>query len=92
MRPLGPRLSHFWKLQNMLRVTGTDATEAFDQGDLTQKQWAELVETCRGCQWTGGCNRYMERARLAGHQEDAPPQCRNQEALAALRAAHPEVA
>lgn len=92
MRPLGPRISHYWKLQNMLRATGTDAAQAFDQGDLTPERWAQLVETCRGCAWTGGCQDFMTQARLSGQNADAPRQCRNRKALDALRAAYPEVA
>lgn len=92
MRPLGSRISHYWKLQNMMRVTGADAAAAFAAGDLSPETWADMVDTCRGCAWTGGCARYLARMRLNGERRDAPVGCLNRGSLSALRKTYPEVA
>lgn len=89
---LGPRRDHFWKLQNMLRVTGTDAVGAFSQGQLSPEDWAGMVETCRGCNWVTQCSRYMARERLEGRVREAPSDCPNERILTNLRRTYPEVA
>lgn len=91
-RPLGPRNSHYWKLQQMLRVVGADAAAAFDDGELSSEEWAGMVETCRGCDWVAGCSRYMARQRLEGAQDEAPETCPNADILSSLRKSYPEVA
>lgn len=92
MQKLGARTAHYWKLQHMLRATGTDAVSAFDDGALSSEDWAAMVERCRGCQWVRGCRAFVGQQAQKGTVACAPAPCRNHAKLNRLRAAYPEVA
>lgn len=74
MKRLGDRTQHYWLAQRMAKTTGTDLVGAYDAGDLSQDQWAEIIEACRGCDWTEGCERWLAKTESA---DDAPAGCPN---------------
>ncbi|MBR9650993.1 DUF6455 family protein [Thalassovita aquimarina] len=84
MKRLGDRKRHYWLAQRMAQTTGTDLTGAYDAGDLSQQQWAEIVEACRGCDWTESCERWLARHETA---KEAPAGCTNCGAYMEIRQA-----
>lgn len=60
-RPLGDTGVHFWRVQRMARTSGVDPVEAFDQGNMTQQDWVDMVQRCRSCPWVDGCARWLNR-------------------------------
>ena len=82
MTPLGDLRRHFLLVKGMAKATDTDVEGAYAAGRLDQDEWAEMVQACRGCQWTEGCE-----AWLAGGQGAAvaPKPCCNRARLAMLR-------
>lgn len=90
MKPLGEQNLHFWLAQRMAKLTETDLVEAMQAAQLTQEDWAAMVEDCRGCDWTGNCRKFLDQN--AGQTvEAAPDTCRNQERFAALKSAIEEI-
>ncbi|MCB1335186.1 MAG: hypothetical protein KDK26_16440 [Roseivivax sp.] len=81
---LGDETEHFWLAQRMARATGTDLVAAAEEGALTQAQWAEIVHRCRGCEWTCGCERWLD-ATDADQVRAAPETCVNHKRFAVLR-------
>lgn len=65
VRPLGPVNRHYWLALGMAKVTGADLARAMEEGRITQADWAEVVERCRGCGWTEGCQCWLD-ARMDG--------------------------
>ncbi len=85
--PLGDEVAHYWLAQRMARATGTDLVGATADGKLTQEEWSEMVLRCRGCQWTNGCQSWLED--LSAEGERAPPvTCVNHKRFEALHATH----
>ena len=83
LRPLGETRRHFWLAQRMAGLHGLDLAGAGARGDLDQATWAAMVQHCRGCAWTEGCERYLGRGEAA----DALPEgCVNRLRFATLRA------
>ncbi len=82
-RPLGETRRHFWLAQRMARLHDLDLAEAAARGDLDQETWAAMVQCCRGCGWTPGCERFLERGQ---RRDDLPEGCCNRVRLGALRA------
>lgn len=74
MRSLGRVMTHFRLVTRMARATGVDLVGARMSGDLTQDDWAGMVQTCRRCGWTGHC-----RGWLGSHDtaDCAPDTCPN---------------
>ncbi|MCW9042710.1 MAG: DUF6455 family protein [Pseudopelagicola sp.] len=86
MKPLGDTISHFWLAQRMAQATETDLVEAMQVAALTNEDWAEMVQDCRGCDWTRGCKRWLaEQERHAAG--DAPQACLNRDRFLRLKAA-----
>lgn len=81
--PLGDAGAHYWLVQKMAKTCGVDTAEAVRTGDLDQEQWAALVQRCRTCQWTEGCERWL--ARLDHPEAEVPPEgCVNSSILLGL--------
>ncbi len=76
MRPLGDSNIHFWRAQNMARITQVDLVAATACNQLTQDGWAQMVSTCRGCSWDHGCQRWLT-AHRRDQACDAPDTCDN---------------
>lgn len=81
MKPLGKTRAHFWMAQRMARLHGVDLAAAQARGDLEQALWAGMVRRCRGCAWTAGCRRYLDRGTAA---QGLPAACLNRAEFAAL--------
>jgi len=82
MTPLGDPRRHYWLVQGMARATGVDLVRAFEAGRLDQADWAETVERCRACGWSGGCRAWL----AAGRTASVPPRrCCNRARIAMLR-------
>lgn len=86
MKPLGDRNAHFWMVQRMAQVTDTDLVAAMQQAELSQEDWAEMVEQCRGCDWETGCCKYLEsHERADQHEAVAPEPCQNRKRFLQLK-------
>ncbi|WP_435138164.1 DUF6455 family protein [Pseudopelagicola sp. nBUS_19] len=83
---LGDMNVHFWLLQRMAQATKTDLFGSMQRAQLTQEDWAKMVTKCRRCDWTEGCQRWLEL-----HQQSdvvkAPSNCVNKERFWKLRKA-----
>ena len=88
MKPLGDRTEHYWLAQRMAQLTQTDLVAAMAQAELSQEDWAEMVEGCRGCDWETGCGRYLSaHERAAQTEEVAPEPCVNKDRFKRLKTA-----
>lgn len=83
MKPLGETKRHYWLAQKMAKATGADLVAAHQAGDLPQEEWAELVQNCRTCDWTEGCDRWLKEHPEA---ETVPETCVNCGRLTELQA------
>lgn len=90
MKPLGSSTQHYWLAQRMAKATETDLVAAMEQAQLTQEDWAEMVDECRGCDWTKGCKRFLGLHAGVPAQE-APEKCVNQSRFMALKTALEEL-
>ncbi|CUH53154.1 DUF6455 family protein [Shimia marina] len=79
MKPLGDRNKHFWLAQRMAKLTQTDLVAAMERSELSQADWAAMVEQCRSCAWGEGCQKWLGRHALEGpeHEDIAPSACVN---------------
>jgi hypothetical protein len=83
VKPLGDRKRHYWLAKRMAKATGADIVGAHATGALPQEEWARMVQTCRGCDWTDGCQRWLQANPAAS---DAPAACPNCGRFADLQA------
>ena len=86
--PLGDAREHLILIRRMARATGADPQAAAADDRLGQEDWADAVTRCRGCDWVGGCRRWLDaRDREdGGHGVATPPEgCANRTLMAALR-------
>lgn len=90
MKPLGDTRSHFWLVQRMAQATQTDLVAAMARAELTNADWAEMVQSCRGCDWTEGCKRWVT-AQDAASEGAAPRACINRDRFLRLKEALEEV-
>ncbi|MDV4145216.1 DUF6455 family protein [Shimia sp. FJ5] len=90
MKPLGDTNSHFWLVQRMAQATETDLVAAMARADLSNADWAEMVQSCRGCDWTEGCKRWLA-AEETTQDGAAPGACINRERFLRLKEALEEV-
>ena len=75
MKPLGERKRHYWLAQRMAKTTGTDLVGAYATGGLDQEQWADVVETCRSCDWIRGCQRWLANNETGSEVPGSCPNC-----------------
>jgi uncharacterized membrane protein YebE (DUF533 family) len=80
-------MDHVWLAQRMGRAADVDLGRAYADGQLTQKDWADIVQTCRGCSWAPQCDRWLARH---DHEPCAPTTCLNRARFEELRRAHIE--
>ena len=76
VRPLGEEKRHYWLALGMAQVSGADLQRALDEGRITHGDWAEVVQRCRGCAWTEGCDCWMA-AQDPCHPSTVPQACPN---------------
>ncbi len=89
MPHLGNIMTHFRLVLRMGQTTGADLVHAHRSGKLSQEEWAEMIQFCRGCSSAQDCPEWMDR-QAAG--ADAPQTCPNRAKFAALKAAQSEQA
>ena len=82
MKPLGDKKRHFWLAQRMAKTTGADLVSAHKAGALPQSEWAQMVQNCRSCGWTEGCERWL---RANETSQVVPEDCVNCDRLAELQ-------
>lgn len=83
MLHLGQIMTHFRLVQQMGKTTGTDVVAAYRKGQLSQEDWAEMIQFCRGCGWAKECPHWLSQNHTA---TNAPGTCINQQRFAALKA------
>lgn len=81
---LGPQTEHFWLVQRMAKAAGVNLVQAWDAGLIDHEGWSGIVTRCRGCQWTDGCRRILDKP-VTGNRT-VPEACRSREWLDRIRA------
>jgi len=82
---LGEEVDHYWLVQRMAKTAGVDLAGAFVSGELSETEWAGMVNRCRGCAWTDGCRNWLDEP---GQSVDIPPEgCLNRSRMAGLKLA-----
>lgn len=76
-------MHHVRLVSRMAKTTQTDLTMAYDVGDLSHQDWAEMVQTCRSCDWAEKCSGWLEGQETV---DDAPKPCLNRARLKSLKA------
>lgn len=89
MKPLGRILDHMWLVKRMARLTDLDLAAAHDDGILTQEDWADIVQSCRGCTWAPRCDEWVKKANGGGC---APATCLNRARFEELKRRRAEAA
>jgi hypothetical protein len=74
MQSRGDLMAHVRLVSRMAQTTRADLVAAFEAGTLTQEDWAEMVQTCRGCAWAGRCPEWIDSHAGA---DSAPQRCLN---------------
>lgn len=82
MRILGKLMHHVRLVSGMARATGTDLVAASRNGDLSQEDWAEMVQTCRKCAWAGRCVEWQDSQ---DGNASAPKPCLNRAKFEAIK-------
>ncbi len=83
MMHLGQIMTHVRLILRMGQATGTDLVAAHKVGRLSQEGWAEMIQSCRGCEWACACPEWLDQNENAPH---APENCPNRKRFAALKA------
>ncbi|NKX44209.1 DUF6455 family protein [Roseicyclus persicicus] len=83
-QPLGDEKRHYWLAVTMAHRTGADMQQALEAGVISSGDWAGLVQACRGCGWTEGCDCWM--ARQEDGAADPPAACPNADVFARVLA------
>lgn len=60
VKPLGDTMHHLELVRRMARVAGVDLVKSYEDGELTQDKWAQIVQSCRKCAIAGRCVRWLE--------------------------------
>ena len=74
MKPIGNTMDHYWRVIGMARATDTNLVTAMDRGQLSVQEWANMVETCRRCDWVPECDHLLASDPALN---DAPARCAN---------------
>lgn len=82
-KPLGDVRDHLHLVRGMARVTGVELVRAYDQGDLNQAEWADIVTRCRSCEWADRCKTWL--AAREDNSDILPCICRNSDSLGRLK-------
>ena len=82
MKPIGNTMDHYWRVIGMATATVVNLVEAMDRDRLSVSEWANMVETCRRCDWVPECDRMLARSP---NLKDAPTRCANCFRFASLK-------
>lgn len=80
---LGKLRDHLRLVTRMARAADIDLPAAYSAGDLTQQEWAGMVQTCRSCEWSRRCQEWLDEHDCIAC---APETCLNRDRFATLRA------
>lgn len=83
MKPLGDERLHYMLARRMAKAVGADIAAAQEDGRLSETDWADAVNRCRGCDDPVDCVGW-----LADHHDGAettPGYCRNTALFEALK-------
>jgi hypothetical protein len=67
-------MRHLRLVSRMARSTRTDLVAALNTGEMTQPEWADMVQTCRRCIRADRCPDWLDENPVA---EAAPVFCLN---------------
>lgn len=81
---LGSENAHFWLVQRMAKAAGVDLVRAWEAGLIDNAEWSGIVTKCRGCQWSEGCTRFLDKP--VTEERALPEPCLNRARLDAIRA------
>ncbi len=84
MPRLGDIMTHMRLVLRMGQATGADIVAAHHACHLSQEDWAEMVQFCRGCAWAKDCPEWLDQHQAIAN---APETCPNRARLAALKSA-----
>ncbi len=82
MLHLGEIMTHLRLVLRMGQATGADMVAAHHTGHLTQQDWAEMIQYCRGCGWANRCPDWLDQQEAV---TGAPHTCKNRQRFAALK-------
>ena len=82
-KPLAPEKKALRRVLAMADATGTDLVRAYEDGRLSQDDWAKTINRCRGCRWADGCDQWLESGD--GAARPVPEACRNAAGFRALQ-------
>ncbi|MDU8927316.1 DUF6455 family protein [Alisedimentitalea sp. MJ-SS2] len=57
--PLGDPATHFWLTRSAARAMGVNLSEAMATGQLTPRDYSEMVTNCRACHMVEGCQHWL---------------------------------
>lgn len=80
-------MTHLRLVLRMGEATGTNLVAAHRSGRLSQDDWAEMVQFCRGCEWAQACPAWLDENDNA---EAAPRTCPNRARFSALKSSQNE--
>ena len=81
-KPLGAARDHFWNVTDMAAAVGVSLANAWDMGELSTADHANMVERCRGCTGVAACGRLLvDKPTL----DAAPSYCENKMVFAELK-------
>lgn len=83
MTVLGKLMEHVRLVGRMAKATDTDLVGAYAAGELSQAEWAEMVQTCRSCAWAGHCGEWLDSNEAVAC---APNTCLNRDRFKDLHA------
>lgn len=70
--PLGDPARHFWMTRSMARAVGVSLSEVMVEGRLSHKGFADLVTSCRQCQFVQDCEEWLAQQ---DHKTSQAPDC-----------------
>ncbi len=82
MKPLGDERLHLRLLEEMSQTVGTDLVQAYQDGLLSNEDWAEMIQLCRGCAEPEKCQKWLASRETAAQ---TPEYCSNLEQLSGLK-------
>lgn len=83
MKQLGDVHYHYWLTLGMARAVGVSLTDALYEGQISRRQYADIVTRCRLCEWNCGCTEWL--ARQTDIADEVPESCVNHDTFVALR-------
>lgn len=82
MPSLGQIMTHLRLVLRMGQLTGVDIAAAHQNGHLSQQDWADMVQRCRGCAWARSCSDWLDRRDSVAA---VPNTCPNRAQFTALK-------